>query len=349
MSTNYHDDISFSAALSSANVNLPLGQLDEAITDVLAGDVSFGQLNLGAFTSKTISSGAIVGNATNITVDTEASGATDDLDNITGGSAGDIIYIKIANASRTVVFRNNGGGTGNIRTSDGSNITFNSTAQIGIMVNNGSTWNLINNPAAGNAPTNATYITQTANATLTNEQALGSLATGIVKNTTTTGVLSIATYNVDYSLLQFAVLRDEKSTGTQGGASSAATWNNRNLNTEFVDLHNIVTISSNQFTPIAGFYRINVIANAFQAGTHRLRLYNVTAAGSVGQGLNAQCAVADSVATPATLDLFFTANGTDAFRIDHYTTSAKATNGLGLAVSDGTNEVYMELCLTKYI
>jgi len=42
------------------------------------------------------------------------------------------------------------------------------------------------------APVDATYITQTANGTLTNEQALGSLATGILLNTTTTGVLSIA-------------------------------------------------------------------------------------------------------------------------------------------------------------
>ena len=37
----------------------------------------------------------------------------------------------------------------------------------------------------------ATYITQTANATLTNEQAMGSLGTGLVINTTTTGVQSI--------------------------------------------------------------------------------------------------------------------------------------------------------------
>lgn len=46
---------------------------------------------------------------------------------------------------------------------------------------------------SGLAPSNATYITQTANGTLSAEQALGSLATGILKNTTTTGVLSIAT------------------------------------------------------------------------------------------------------------------------------------------------------------
>ena len=50
----------------------------------------------------------------------------------------------------------------------------------------------------GGAPTDATYITQTANGTLTNEQALGSLATGLLKNTTTTGVLSIAVAGTDY-------------------------------------------------------------------------------------------------------------------------------------------------------
>ena len=48
------------------------------------------------------------------------------------------------------------------------------------------------------APIGATYITQTSNGTLTNEQAMGDLATGIVKNTTTTGVQSIAVEGTDY-------------------------------------------------------------------------------------------------------------------------------------------------------
>lgn len=43
----------------------------------------------------------------------------------------------------------------------------------------------------GGAPVGATYITQTADGTLTNEQALGALGTGLVKNTTVSGVLSI--------------------------------------------------------------------------------------------------------------------------------------------------------------
>lgn len=48
------------------------------------------------------------------------------------------------------------------------------------------------------APKDATYIVQTANGTLTNEQALSALATGVVKNTTGTGVLSIAAEGTDY-------------------------------------------------------------------------------------------------------------------------------------------------------
>lgn len=57
---------------------------------------------------------------------------------------------------------------------------------------------VIGGSGGGGAPTDATYITQTANGTLTNEQALGSLATGLLKNTTTTGVLSIAVAGTDY-------------------------------------------------------------------------------------------------------------------------------------------------------
>lgn len=51
----------------------------------------------------------------------------------------------------------------------------------------------------GGAPTGATYIVQTGDAGLSAEQALDVLATGLVKNTTGTGVLSIAVANTDYA------------------------------------------------------------------------------------------------------------------------------------------------------
>ncbi|PYS92486.1 MAG: hypothetical protein DMF62_00325 [Acidobacteria bacterium] len=50
----------------------------------------------------------------------------------------------------------------------------------------------------GGAPTTATYITETSDATLSAEFALGSLATGLLKNTTTTGVPTIAVAKTDY-------------------------------------------------------------------------------------------------------------------------------------------------------
>lgn len=55
-------------------------------------------------------------------------------------------------------------------------------------------------PASGGAPSDATYITQTPNIDLANEQALSLLASGIMKVATGTGVISIATPNVDYQV-----------------------------------------------------------------------------------------------------------------------------------------------------
>lgn len=48
------------------------------------------------------------------------------------------------------------------------------------------------------APIDATFIVQTPSGALTNEQAMSLLSTGLVKNTTTTGVQSIATEGTDY-------------------------------------------------------------------------------------------------------------------------------------------------------
>ncbi len=50
----------------------------------------------------------------------------------------------------------------------------------------------------GSCPIDATYVTKTPNSILTQEQALSLLATGILKNNTGTGTLTIATAGVDY-------------------------------------------------------------------------------------------------------------------------------------------------------
>jgi hypothetical protein len=146
-----------------------------------------------------------------------------------------------------------------------------------------------------------------------------------------------------------AIFRDEKTTGTAGGTSTSTTWNARDLNTELYDPGAIVSISSNQFTPIAGDYEIEVFApflgGAAAASTSRCRLYNVTGAAAVEEGINITAAVNGGAV--AILSCKFTANGTDAYRIDSYTTAGRATDGLGRAASDGSAEAYTTVYLRK--
>lgn len=72
----------------------------------------------------------------------------------------------------------------------------------------GGAWRAIGTGASF-APTDATYLTQTANGTLSAEQALASLATGLMKVTTTTGVVESVTTSAGVA----ALLSDETGSG----------------------------------------------------------------------------------------------------------------------------------------
>jgi hypothetical protein len=87
--------------------------------------------------------------------------------------------------------------------------------------NNNGIWECSDDTGASTgAPTDATYITQIANGTLTAEQALGALATGLLFNTTTTGVLS--TYGGSGSVNnQFLRSINGSGAGTFAGVSVA--------------------------------------------------------------------------------------------------------------------------------
>jgi hypothetical protein len=73
------------------------------------------------------------------------------------------------------------------------------TDELAFERSNGTIWQDITPAAVGGAPDNATYIVQVATGTLSAEQALGALATGLMKSTTTTGVISIAVADTDYA------------------------------------------------------------------------------------------------------------------------------------------------------
>ena len=145
-----------------------------------------------------------------------------------------------------------------------------------------------------------------------------------------------------------AILRDEKTSGTHGGSSTSATWNARDLNTEDYDPDAIVSIASNEFTPIAGDYIIEVTAQTYISQAGALRLYNVTGSSVVGYGINDRSGSSDATANMSRMVLKFTANGTDAYRIDQYTETGTATFGLGVRKNiSGVPETYMKIILYK--
>ena len=82
----------------------------------------------------------------------------------------------------------------------------------------------------------------------------------------------------------YAILVDQKTSGTNGGSFTSGDWRTRDLNTEIADPDGIVSISSNQFTLQAGSYLIKAHAPAYKVGRHQIALYDITASNYVETG-----------------------------------------------------------------
>lgn len=91
-------------------------------------------------TELTIDTGAITRTQSYHTIDTAADAATDDLDTISGGAAGDILYIRAANTARTVVIKH---GTGNIVIPGGSDYSLDTADKTVVFLHDGTNWRLL--------------------------------------------------------------------------------------------------------------------------------------------------------------------------------------------------------------
>lgn len=81
------------------------------------------RLNFGAGSELTISSGAVTVTASYHYIDTESDASSDNLDNINGGTEGDILIIRSTNIARDVVVRDNSVSGGNIYLNDLTDFT----------------------------------------------------------------------------------------------------------------------------------------------------------------------------------------------------------------------------------
>lgn len=143
----------------------------------------------------------------------------------------------------------------------------------------------------------------------------------------------------------YALIQDQKASGTDGGTFTSGAWQVRDLNTEVIDSDNIVTLAANQFTLQAGTYRIRAVGVASQVYLHKLALYNVTDIAYTCYGMNAWAY--GSSGNMSELVIEFTIAGTKVFELHHRCSNTIATTGFGNACSFGVSEIYAQVEIWK--
>lgn len=143
-----------------------------------------------------------------------------------------------------------------------------------------------------------------------------------------------------------AIYEEQQPSGTNGGISSSGVQT-RVLNTEVSDINNIATLSSNQITiSNAGTYLIEFEAQCFGGDQHQAILYDITNSAEIkrGRSLYAVSVYVSENTSSGRCVLVLTASRT--LELRHFITTARVLDGLGTAVSNGT-EVYSRVTITQ--
>ena len=169
-------------------------------------------------------------------------------------------------------------------------------------------------------------------------------------NSGTANIILASDGNVSFAktiLGQYALLEDQKSSGTAGGTNTEDTWATRDLNTEVADPHGIVSISSNDFTLQAGSYLIKWTSSFYRVGEIKTRLLDVTNSAARGAGSSAYTNTSGNDQVESRGAARVTPSGATAYRIQYYNSDVKSSNGLGVEASSGEVEVYTRVEIYK--
>jgi hypothetical protein len=147
---------------------------------------------------------------------------------------------------------------------------------------------------------------------------------------------------------QLLHVRDEKSSGTGGGNSSASTDNERDLNTVVTNEITGASLSSNEITLPTGTYYISARIPAYRTGVFRGHLYNTADSSIEILGTSEKNGIFDDDSTAGFITGRFTISAQKTFKIRHYTNdSTTAGTAFGQPVNDGRAEVYTDVQIWK--
>jgi hypothetical protein len=145
-----------------------------------------------------------------------------------------------------------------------------------------------------------------------------------------------------------AIFNETQASGTNGGASIAATWTKRVLNT--TNINNIAgaSIASSVITLPAGTYLVNASSPFYSVNAAKIRLQNTTDATTTITGTSEFFKSTTEGAGKSNLTGLFTITANKNFELQYYAQTVKATDGLGIPTSAASiSEVYSVIEITR--
>ena len=142
-------------------------------------------------------------------------------------------------------------------------------------------------------------------------------------------------------------VRDEKGSGTQGGAFTSGAWRTRTLSASLTNEISGASLSSNQITLPSGTYFIFASATGLQCSSHTAKLRNITDSSDTLIGSVEYASSSAAVTSHSFVIGRFTIASQKVFELQHQCGSTQATNGFGNAGGFSVVEVYADVQIWK--
>ena len=144
-----------------------------------------------------------------------------------------------------------------------------------------------------------------------------------------------------------AIFNESQASGTYGGTATSGSYVKRTLNTTVINTITGCSIASSVITLPAGTFMVYASAPAFEVGSHKIRLQNMTASTTLQLGMTSFNETINDIQTISVLQAYFTLATSSTVELQHRVGTTKATNGFGERCSFGDSEVYSQIAIQK--
>ena len=143
------------------------------------------------------------------------------------------------------------------------------------------------------------------------------------------------------------ILQHTEASGTNGGATVAATWTKLPINTEAKNTIAGASLATNVITLPAGEYLVEGDATIFKCFRGKCRLRDTTNTEDLIIGRSAYSFNGNGGDTVSKISGEIILASTSTIEYQYYAENAIAGNGLGVATTSGIDELYSQLTITK--